>query len=86
MDTIYDNRIRRIGEDKRCWLLDRTRVAFFLWTSGLGKSLRIDNLRKRKVRVLDWCFMCKCNSEIVDHLFLNCPVAMDLWAMSSGFI
>ena len=52
----------------------------------LGKSLRIDNLRKRKVCVLDWCFMCKCNSEIVDHLFLNCLVAMDLWAMSSGFI
>ena len=24
--------------------------------------------------------MCKCNGESVDHLFLHCPVAMDLWA------
>ena len=25
--------------------------------------------------------MCKCNGESVDHLFLHCPVAMDMWAM-----
>ena len=25
--------------------------------------------------------MCKYNGESVDHLFLHCPVAMDLWAM-----
>ena len=25
--------------------------------------------------------MCKCNSESVDHLFLHCLVAMDMWAM-----
>ena len=23
--------------------------------------------------------MCKCNGELVDHLFLHCSVAMDLW-------
>ena len=28
--------------------------------------------------------MCKCNNETVDHLFLHCPVAMDLWAMIFG--
>ena len=28
--------------------------------------------------------MCKCNSELVDHLFLHYPVAMDLWAMVFG--
>ena len=28
--------------------------------------------------------MCKCNGELVDHLFLHCPVAMDLWAMVLG--
>ena len=25
--------------------------------------------------------MCKCNGESVDHFFLHCPVAMDMWAM-----
>ena len=28
--------------------------------------------------------MCKCNGELVDHLFLHCPVAMDMWAMVFG--
>ena len=38
----------------------------------------VDNLRKRKVWILDWCYMCKCNGESVDHLFLHCLVAIDL--------
>ena len=28
--------------------------------------------------------MCKCNSESVDHLFLHCPVASELWDMIFG--
>ena len=28
--------------------------------------------------------MCKCNGESVNHLFLHCPVAMDLWPMVLG--
>ena len=28
--------------------------------------------------------MCKSNSELVDHLFLHCPIAMDLWSMVLG--
>uniref|UniRef100_A0A7N2KQL6 Reverse transcriptase zinc-binding domain-containing protein n=1 Tax=Quercus lobata TaxID=97700 RepID=A0A7N2KQL6_QUELO len=61
-----------------------SRVAFFVWTAALGKYLTIDNLRKRKVWILDWCYMCKSNGESVDHLFLHCPVAMDLWSMVLG--
>ena len=30
-----------------------SRVAFFVWTVALGKCLTIDNLRKRKVWILD---------------------------------
>ena len=59
-------------------------VPFFVWTAALGKCLTIDNLRKRKVWILDWCYMCKSNGELVDHLFLHCPVAMDLWSMVFG--
>ena len=28
--------------------------------------------------------MCKCNGELVDHLFFHCPVAMDLWSIVLG--
>ena len=28
--------------------------------------------------------MCKCNSESVNHLFLHCPVASELWDMVFG--
>ena len=61
-----------------------SRVAFFVWTAALGKCLTINNLRKRKVCILDWCYMCKCNSESVNHLFLHCPVASELWDMVFG--
>ena len=33
---------------------------------------------------MDWCYTCKCNGESIDHLFLHCPVAMDMWAMVFG--
>ena len=47
--------------------------------------MTIDNLRKRKVWILNWCYMCKRNGESVDHLFLHCPLASDLWSMVLGF-
>ena len=28
--------------------------------------------------------MCKRNGELVDHLFLHCPFAMDLWSIGFG--
>ena len=51
---------------------------------SLGKFLTIGNLRKRKVWILDWCYMCKCNDESLDHLFLRCLVAMDLRSLVLG--
>ena len=35
------------------------RVAFFSWSALLGKILTTDNLCKRSIIVLDWCYMCK---------------------------
>ena len=28
--------------------------------------------------MLDWCCMCKCNGESVDHLLLHCSVAHEM--------
>jgi hypothetical protein len=60
------------------------RVAFFSWTAALGKVLTTDNLRKRGFILQDWCCMCKQSGESVDHLFLHCTVATDLWSMVFG--
>ena len=57
------------------------RVAFFACSASLGKILTIDNLRKRRVLVLDWCYMCKRCGESVDHLLLHCPIDWELWSL-----
>ena len=57
------------------------RVAFFSWTTALGKILTTNNLWKRHIAVLERCFMCKRCGESVDHLLLHCPIAYDLWSM-----
>ena len=56
-------------------------VAFFSWTAALGKILSTGNLRKRGIKVLDQCCMCKKDGESVDHLLLHCPIAYELWTM-----
>uniref|UniRef100_A0A2N9HAP6 Reverse transcriptase zinc-binding domain-containing protein n=1 Tax=Fagus sylvatica TaxID=28930 RepID=A0A2N9HAP6_FAGSY len=58
-----------------------SRVAFFVWTAALGKILTTENLRKRRVTILDWCCMCKSSGESVNHLLVHCPVAWELWSM-----
>ena len=58
-----------------------SRVAFFVWTTALRTILTIDNLRKKKVLILEWCYMCKSNGESVDHLLLHCPIVYELWSM-----
>ena len=57
------------------------RVTFFSCTAALGKILTIDNLWKRHIAVIEWCFMCKRCRESVDHLLLQCPIAYELWSM-----
>ena len=57
------------------------RVAFFSRLASLGNILTTDNLRKRSIIVLDWCYMCKRWGELVDHLLLHCPIAYKLWSL-----
>ena len=58
-----------------------SRVVFFVWTAAFGTVLTIDNLHKKKVLILDWCYMCKSNGESVDLLLQHCPIVYELWSM-----
>ena len=46
-----------------------------------GKILTLDNLRRRGIWVLDWCFVCKKAGESVNHLLIHCEYAQELWTM-----
>jgi hypothetical protein len=57
------------------------KVAFLSWTATLGKILTIANLRRRRVLVLDCCYMYKRAGETVDHYFF-----MVILLASSGLL
>ena len=51
-----------------------------MWTAVWDKILTGDNLRGRGMDFVDWCIMCRCNGETVDHLLLHCGKAYWLWS------
>jgi hypothetical protein len=85
--SFYKELIRKDGPFVPCfpwkniWRVKApTRVAFFVWSAALGKILTHDNLRKRKVIVIEWCCLCKKSGESIDHLLLHCEVVQALWS------
>ncbi|WMV15667.1 hypothetical protein MTR67_009052 [Solanum verrucosum] len=57
------------------------KVICFSWVSVNGSCLTQDNLMRRKFRLANRCYMCSCNPKSINHLFLHCTVATDLWNM-----
>jgi hypothetical protein len=51
-----------------------------VWMAALGKILTLDSLRRKNIIELEWCCMCKTCGEFIDHLFLHCEVAIDMWS------
>ena len=46
-------------------------MSFFLWTSVRDEILTIDNLVKKNLPLVNWCCLCWCDEETVDHLLLD---------------
>ena len=55
------------------------RVSFFVWTAAWDRILTGDSLRLRGFDFVDWCIMCRCCGETMDHLLLHCGKAYRLW-------
>ena len=65
---------------KGIWKIKAPRcVSFFVWTTAWDRILTGDNLRLRGFDFVDWCIMCRCYGETVDHLLLHCGKAYRLW-------
>ena len=54
------------------------KVSFFLWTVARDSTLTIDNLVKRNLSLVNWCCLCHCDGETVDHLLLHSKFAYAL--------
>ena len=58
-----------------------THTSFFVWIATWEKILTGDTLRCRSFDFVDWCIMCRCNGETVNHLLLHCEKAYQLWSL-----
>jgi hypothetical protein len=73
-----------LGPGKNIWKPKvPTRVAFFVWTAALDHILTMDNLRRRRVIIMDWCCMCK-NSG--NPLLIFCYIAQWLGIFGTLFL
>lgn len=49
-----------------------------MWNAALGRIKTVDNLHKRHILVVDWCYTCKCSGESIDHLLLHCSMGTNI--------
>ena len=55
-------------------------VSLFVRRVAWDRILTGDNLRSRGFEFVDWCIMCRCGRDTVDHLLLHCGKAHRLWS------
>jgi hypothetical protein len=61
-----------------------SRICFFVWVASLGEILTADNLQRRNIIMVSWCYLCKINGETTNHVLLHCPYAKEVWDMVFG--
>jgi hypothetical protein len=55
------------------------RIVFFLWATALGRILTVKNLRRREFQLINQCCLCEKDEETINHLFVHCEYAADIW-------
>lgn len=72
---LFQEMIRLPGNGLKVWKMKAPlRVIAFDWLALERKILTLDNLRKRKIIVVNACPMCLGDEELVEHLLLKCKV------------
>lgn len=61
--------------------MNSSKVSFFVWTAHKGHILMIDNLKKGGIPIPNMCYLCRRDEELIDHLLIGCPFAMEVWLM-----
>ena len=66
---------------KGIWKVKTPRcVSFFVWIAAWDRILMGNNLQVRGFDFVDWCIMCHCCGETMNHLLLHCGKAYRLWS------
>ena len=47
-------------------------------SGSLDKITTIDNLQKKQIIVVNWCYVCQRCGELADHFLLHSPIAYEL--------
>ncbi|GLJ30993.1 hypothetical protein SUGI_0619400 [Cryptomeria japonica] len=58
------------------------KINFFWWSLMHGKTLMLDNLKKRGFHLPNRCSLCKVDEETIDHIFVLCPFVVHLWSIT----
>ena len=79
IDEVYSKN-NNDGKWKKIWSKNGLpKIKFFFWILGHGKTLTIDNLRKRGLEGPLRCILCKECEESLQHLFLECKFSREVW-------
>ncbi|KAL0400959.1 UNVERIFIED_CONTAM: putative mitochondrial protein [Sesamum latifolium] len=58
------------------------RIKTFMWRLCMGALPTLENLGRRKLGIVTLCPICDSQVETVTHIFLQCPFARQIWALS----
>ena len=58
-----------------------TKICFFAWEVWWGKVLTSDQLKKRGFSLASCCPFCGKAEEVMEHIFIHCPMLWRLWTV-----
>ncbi|CAL1393225.1 unnamed protein product [Linum trigynum] len=63
-----------------------SKICNFLWNVFHKRILTLDNLKKRGTSLPNRCALCKQEEESINHIFVSCMFAEELWNILKSFI
>ena len=85
----FSNPILFLSANLLCKSKAPSKVKAFAWLVVYRKLNTNDMLQLRRPYqslTPHWCILCKGNGELIDHLFLHCPLTLGLWHKLFGLV